>query len=248
MTGRRSASKRRTWPCCGTLGFRGRHRAQRVRGAVPLLRRVHEAQRILRRRRGDAGRAGFPIGLRHPGERAQEAAQGHQEGGDAPVDHRGAAGHARHAIPEGQSLRYRSSTNNEDLPGFSGAGLYDSKTQDPEETEEDGIDKSIKGVWASLWNFRAFTEREFHRIDHRGGGDGGAGASRITPTNWPTASPSASTPSAAATAATTSTRSWARTWSPILRRTRRPRKCCCTLTAPTPLRRAPTRSPWGGSS
>ena len=68
--------------------------------------------------------------------------------------------------PEGQSLRYRSSTNNEDLPGFSGAGLYDSKTQDPEETEEDGIDKSIKGVWASLWNFRAFTERESHRIDH----------------------------------------------------------------------------------
>ena len=75
---------------------------------------------------------------------------------------------AMHATyPEGQSLRYRSSTNNEDLPGFSGAGLYDSKTQDPEETEEDGIDKSIKGVWASLWNFRAFTEREFHRIDHR---------------------------------------------------------------------------------
>ena len=74
---------------------------------------------------------------------------------------------AMHATyPEGQSLRYRSSTNNEDLPDFSGAGLYDSKTQDPEETEEDGIDKSIKGVWASLWNFRAFTEREFHRIDH----------------------------------------------------------------------------------
>ena len=74
---------------------------------------------------------------------------------------------AMHATyPEGQSLRYRSSTNNEDLPGFSGAGLYDSKTQDPDETEEDGIDKSIKGVWASMWNFRAFTEREFHRIDH----------------------------------------------------------------------------------
>ena len=68
--------------------------------------------------------------------------------------------------PEGQSLRYRSSTNNEDLPGFNGAGLYDSKTQDPDETEEDGIDKSIKGVWKSLWNFRAFTERELHRIDH----------------------------------------------------------------------------------
>ena len=69
-------------------------------------------------------------------------------------------------FPDGTSLRYRSSTNNEDLPGFSGAGLYDSKTQDPEETEEDGIDKSIKGVWASLWNFRAFVERDFHRVDH----------------------------------------------------------------------------------
>ena len=68
--------------------------------------------------------------------------------------------------PEGQSLRYRSSTNNEDLPGFNGAGLYDSKTQDRKETEEDGIDKSIKGVWASLWNFRAFVERDFHRVDH----------------------------------------------------------------------------------
>ncbi len=74
---------------------------------------------------------------------------------------------AMHAtFPEGQSLRYRSSTNNEDLPGFSGAGLYDSKTQKPDETEEDGIDKSLKQVFASMWNFRAFTEREFHRIDH----------------------------------------------------------------------------------
>ena len=74
---------------------------------------------------------------------------------------------AMHATyPEGQSLRYRSSTNNEDLPGFNGAGLYDSKTQDPDETEEDGIDKSLKQVYASLWNFRAFIERDFHRIDH----------------------------------------------------------------------------------
>ena len=74
--------------------------------------------------------------------------------------------HMHDQFPEGTSLRYRSSTNNEDLPGFSGAGLYDSKTQDPDETEDDGIDKSIKGVWASLWNFRAFVERDFHRIDH----------------------------------------------------------------------------------
>ncbi len=74
---------------------------------------------------------------------------------------------AMHAkYPDGQSLRYRSSTNNEDLPNFNGAGLYSSKTQDPDETTDDGIDKSIKSVWASLWNQRAFLERDFHRIDH----------------------------------------------------------------------------------
>ncbi len=74
---------------------------------------------------------------------------------------------AMHAeFPAGQSLRYRSSTNNEDLPGFNGAGLYDSKTQKPDEDVDDGVDKSLKEVYASLWNFRAFTEREFHRIDH----------------------------------------------------------------------------------
>ena len=68
-------------------------------------------------------------------------------------------------FPEGTNRRYRSSTNNEDLPGFNGAGLYDSKTQKPKEDEED-IAKSLKQVYASLWNFRAFTERDFHRIDH----------------------------------------------------------------------------------
>ena len=66
-------------------------------------------------------------------------------------------------FPEGASLRCRSSTNNEDLPGFSGAGLYDSKTQHPDEGH---ISKSIKQVYASLWNFRAFDERQFYRVDH----------------------------------------------------------------------------------
>jgi hypothetical protein len=60
-------------------------------------------------------------------------------------------------------IRCRSSTNNEDLPGFSGAGLYSSKTQKPDEGH---ISKSIKQVYASLWNFRAFDERQFYRIDH----------------------------------------------------------------------------------
>lgn len=67
------------------------------------------------------------------------------------------------AFPEGTPIRTRSSTNNEDLPGFSGAGLYDSYTHRPDEGH---IAKSIKQVYASLWNFRAFDERQFYRIDH----------------------------------------------------------------------------------
>jgi len=66
-------------------------------------------------------------------------------------------------FPEGTSVRCRSSTNNEDLPGFSGAGLYTSKTQHPDEGH---IQKSIRQVYASMWNFRAFEERDFYRIDH----------------------------------------------------------------------------------
>ena len=67
------------------------------------------------------------------------------------------------SFPEGTSVRCRSSTNNEDLPGFSGAGLYTSKTQHPEEGH---IQKSVKQVYASMWNFRAYDEREFYRVDH----------------------------------------------------------------------------------
>ena len=69
------------------------------------------------------------------------------------------------AFPDGINRRYRSSTNNEDLPGFNGAGLYDSKSQKPSEDEDD-LAKSLKEVYASLWNFRAFSARDFHRIDH----------------------------------------------------------------------------------
>ena len=66
------------------------------------------------------------------------------------------------SFPEGTSIRCRSSTNNEDLPGFSGAGLYDSYTHHPHEGH---LSKSIKQVYASLWNFRAFEARDFYRID-----------------------------------------------------------------------------------
>lgn len=67
------------------------------------------------------------------------------------------------SFPVGTKVRCRSSTNNEDLPGFSGAGLYTSKTQN---LDEGHISKSIKQVYASMWNFRAYEERDFYRVDH----------------------------------------------------------------------------------
>ena len=66
------------------------------------------------------------------------------------------------AFPVGTAVRVRSSTNNEDLPGFSGAGLYTSKTQ---HLDEGHISKSVKQVYASMWNFRAYEERDFYRVD-----------------------------------------------------------------------------------
>lgn len=67
-------------------------------------------------------------------------------------------------FPDGTAIRCRSSTNNEDLDGFSGAGLYDSFTHNP---SEGNLAKSVKQVFASLWNFRAYEERDFFLIDHK---------------------------------------------------------------------------------
>lgn len=63
-------------------------------------------------------------------------------------------------------LRFRSSTNAEDRDGFSGAGLYTSKTGILYSTKKP-IDRAIKKVWASLWSYSAFMEREAFNIDHR---------------------------------------------------------------------------------
>ena len=69
--------------------------------------------------------------------------------------------HSRY--PAGTDLRLRSSSNSEDLENFNGAGLYSSKIHF---TQSGPIENTIKKVWASLWTYRAFTEREFHKIDH----------------------------------------------------------------------------------
>ncbi|HEY0713747.1 MAG TPA: PEP/pyruvate-binding domain-containing protein, partial [Polyangia bacterium] len=61
-------------------------------------------------------------------------------------------------------FRLRSSSNTEDLPNFSGAGLYESVSAalgDPERTIADGL----RAVWSSLWVDRAYDERELGNID-----------------------------------------------------------------------------------
>lgn len=74
-----------------------------------------------------------------------------------------------------RNLKFRSSTNAEDLPNFSGAGLYTSKSYKPlnkKGKERDQADKmerleeAIKTVWASIWNRRAYDERQLYGIDH----------------------------------------------------------------------------------
>ncbi|MBL4683302.1 MAG: hypothetical protein JKY37_01840 [Nannocystaceae bacterium] len=95
------------------------------------------------------------------------------------------------ALPDtAKSAKIRSSANAEDIPGFDGAGLYDSfrakfneDSVEPchyEFDEDDGsfklrprtFDCVIKGVYASLWNKRAVEERSFARLDHESAGMG----------------------------------------------------------------------------
>lgn len=62
-------------------------------------------------------------------------------------------------------VRLRSSTNAEDLPGFSGAGLYESVSA--RAAGERRASLRIREVWASVWLWRAFEERAFWNVDHR---------------------------------------------------------------------------------
>jgi hypothetical protein len=65
----------------------------------------------------------------------------------------------------GVRMRFRSSTNAEDLGDFTGAGLYTSKSGDPSDPEQP-IEDAIRKVWGSIWFFRAFEERAYRGIDH----------------------------------------------------------------------------------
>jgi hypothetical protein len=78
-------------------------------------------------------------------------------------------------------VRFRSSSNVEHLREFNGAGLHESTSGcaadeldadalgpskcDPTTNKEHGVLRAVKVVWGSLWNFRAYEEREYYQID-----------------------------------------------------------------------------------
>jgi hypothetical protein len=65
-----------------------------------------------------------------------------------------------------ERVRFRSSSNTEDLPGFNGAGLYTSVGAELGD-ESRRVDDALRSVWASLYNARAYDERAHANIDER---------------------------------------------------------------------------------
>jgi hypothetical protein len=65
----------------------------------------------------------------------------------------------------GIPLRFRTSTNSEDLEGFPCAGCYESHTGDP--ADWDDVLNAIRKAWASIWLYRTFEERSYYGVDHK---------------------------------------------------------------------------------
>lgn len=64
----------------------------------------------------------------------------------------------------GKAVFVRSSSNAEDLPNFSGAGLYSSV---PNVKEDERLIEAVKKVWASLWKFEAYEARVRNFVDQQ---------------------------------------------------------------------------------
>ncbi|KYF91773.1 hypothetical protein BE20_13770 [Sorangium cellulosum] len=64
----------------------------------------------------------------------------------------------------GDRVRLRSSSNTEDLATFNGAGLHTSTSGDLD-AESSSIEDALRTVWSSLWNTRAYDEREFGHVE-----------------------------------------------------------------------------------
>ena len=61
-------------------------------------------------------------------------------------------------------VRFRSSSNTEDLATFNGAGLHTSTSADIEGSSS-SVEDALRLVWSSLWNTRAYDERAFGNVD-----------------------------------------------------------------------------------
>jgi hypothetical protein len=86
-------------------------------------------------------------------------------------------------FPTETDVRFRSSTNAEDLGNFTGAGLYNSQTGRPELEDleiEDSVSWAIKTAWSNLWNPRAYEERDYYSIDQMS-----VGMALLTTPNFP---------------------------------------------------------------
>ena len=102
-----------------------------------------------------------------PAVRDRELAQLREDMMEAPVDSAFEANLLEKCNTDfpGVRMRFRSSTNAEDLEGFTGAGLYTSMSGTPGDPEEPVLE-AIRTVWASVWYFRAYEERSYRNIDH----------------------------------------------------------------------------------
>lgn len=65
----------------------------------------------------------------------------------------------------GLKMRFRTSTNSEDLDGFPCAGCYESHSGDPADWTD--VLDAIRETYTSAWLFRTFEERAYYGIDHK---------------------------------------------------------------------------------
>ncbi|MEO6095483.1 MAG: PEP/pyruvate-binding domain-containing protein [Fibrobacteria bacterium] len=110
-----------------------------------------------------------PLFTGNPGERDKRLKSLRKAIIAAPLDSAFAAAlmkRVRDEFPGINRIRFRSSTNAEDLEGFTGAGLYESHTGDPDDPSDHVFD-ALKDVWSGVWFFRSFEERAYRSIDHK---------------------------------------------------------------------------------
>ncbi|MEY4582119.1 MAG: hypothetical protein RL701_6822 [Pseudomonadota bacterium] len=62
-------------------------------------------------------------------------------------------------------MRFRTSTNSEDLEGFPCAGCYESHTGTVSDWED--VLDAIRETYASIWLYRTFEERSYYGVDHK---------------------------------------------------------------------------------